>query len=586
MKHWQDYDLPDNSLFPKEYTVLELLNEGTTSTVLLAFDEKADAKVIIKCFKHTAKGAYLREISATYDMKHPSLVRCLSTFHRTDGESCLVYEYLTGGSLADHLKTSAILGIEMVFRCLQDILKALIYLHAGNRIHCDIKPDNIFLRPLANGEFEYVLGDLGAACFLSEAQEGQHVTGTPAYIAPERIRNQFFFNSDLYSLGVVAFEICTGYRPFMGNVEEITQANLSQIPSLEVIKYQPLRDLIDHLLAKSPQKRIQTASLAFSYLNKLQKQVIDTRSNIKLTSKQSGSSQPVLLKEGGAKIQQLNLSLEANVVAINCFHVDGRVLVALCYIGFTDIIDLKFPKQVLKTLINIRSIQITGATSLVYATPTRIQQLDLNGMVTTTLLEQINGPKNFHFYNNKLVFTDDFNVSYYDLNKGADFSLHSLSYLFDPEISLFESGFFCMSEGMANDKLVKRDSEGVQVFTWDLGGPLLAMARIEDVVLCVILDVKDKNKYSICALHESKVAKIWVIPHKIKQISCIENAVYWLTESAELYCCGIDVKPKMIAQFTQTTTKFSVSFDGLCIVALDLAERNQANITIFNNGES
>ena len=92
-----------------------------------------------------------------------------------------------------------------LFNCLHDILNVLIYLHALNRIHCDIKPENIFLRPKLDGQFEFVLGDLGAACFIREAREGQHVIGTPAYIAPERIRNQFFFNSDLYSLGVVAF---------------------------------------------------------------------------------------------------------------------------------------------------------------------------------------------------------------------------------------------------------------------------------------------------------------------------------------------------------------------------------------------
>ena len=393
MKHWQDCDLPDNSLFPEEYTVLELLRESSTSSVLIGFDEKTGSKVIIKCFKQNAKGAYLREISATYDMKHPHLVRCLNTFHRTDGESCLVYEYLTGGSLADHLETCGVFSVDLVFRCLHDILKALIYLHALNRIHCDIKPENIFLRPLSNGGFEYVLGDLGAACFLREAQEGQHVTGTPAYIAPERIRNQFFFNSDLYSLGVVAFELSTGYRPFMGTVEQITQANLSQIPSLEVIKYQPLRDLVDHLLVKSPQKRLETASTAFFYLSKLQIQYADTLSGQSGTPLQQQDSS---LAQEAAKIQQLNLPLEDNVLAVNCFHAAGRVFMALAYTGYTDIVDTKFPNRVLKTLTNTHSIQVAGAAMLVYATPTRIQQLDFNGMVTTTLLEQVNSPKNFH----------------------------------------------------------------------------------------------------------------------------------------------------------------------------------------------
>jgi serine/threonine protein kinase len=576
MKHWQDCALPDNNLFPKEYTVLELLRESSTSSVLIGIDEKTGYKVIIKCFKQHAKGAYLREIGAAYDMKHHHLVRCLNTFHRTDGESCLVYEYLSGGSLSDYLASRGNLSIDLVFRCLHDILAALIYLHALNRIHCDIKPENIFLRPTSDGQFEYVLGDLGAACFLREAQEGHHVTGTPAYIAPERIRNQFFFNSDLYSLGIVAFELCTGYRPFTGNVEEITQANLAQIPSLEAIKYQPLRDLIDHLLTKSPQKRIETASTAYAYLSKLQKQFGDARAEPKF----------IPLQRSESKVQQLNLPLEDNVLGLNCFHVAGRVYIALTYATYTDIIDLQFPSHVLKTLTNTHSIQVTGVATLVYATPTRIQQLDLNTMATTTLIDKVNGPKNFHYNNNKLVFTDDFNVCYHNLKNGANFSFRSPSYLFDPEICLFETESFCMSEGLANDKLVKRDGTGVVIFSWVLDGPLLAMTRSEDIVLGVTLNVKDHNKYSIWCLNETEEAKKSILSDQIKQISCIGNAVYWLTQETKLYCCGVDLQQKLLGNFTQTTTHFAVSFDGLYTVMLDLVTRNQAVITQFNNGES
>jgi serine/threonine protein kinase len=576
MKHWQDCVLPDNNLFPKEYTVLELLRESSTSSVLIGIDEKTGHKVIIKCFKQQAKGAYLREIGAAYDMKHQHLVRCLNTFHRTDGESCLVYEYISGGSLSDYLASRGNLSVDLVFRCLHDILSALIYLHALNRIHCDIKPENIFLRPTPDGKFEYVLGDLGAACFLREAQEGQHVTGTPAYIAPERIRNQFFFNSDLYSLGIVAFELCTGYRPFTGNVEEITQANLAQIPSLEAIKYQPLRDLIDHLLTKSPQKRIETASAAYAYLSKLQKQFVDSRSEQKFA--------PVQRAE--AKVQQLNLPLEDNVLGLNCFHVAGRVLIALTYGAYTDIIDLQFPNHVLKTLMNTHSVQVTGVATLVYATTTRIQQLDLNTMVVMTLIDKVNGPNNFHFHNNRVVFTDDFNVCYHDLKNGANFSFRSPSYLFDPEICLFETDLFCMSEGLANDRLVKRDGAGAVVFTWELDGPLLAMTRSDSVILGVTLNVKDHNKYSIWRLDETVETQKSIISEQIKQISCIGNAVYWLTQEVKLYCCGVDLQQKLLGNFTQTTTHFAVSFDGLYTVMLDLVTRNQAVITQFNNGES
>lgn len=588
MKHWQDCVLPDNNLFPEEYTVLELLRESQFSTVLIAFDEKSNEKVIIKCFKEKAKGAYLREISAAYDMKHPHMVRCLNTFHRTDGEACLVYEYISGGSLSDYLESNENLSLALIFLCLNDILKALIYLHALNRIHCDIKPENIFLRPKLSGGFDYVLGDLGAACFLKEAQEGQHVTGTPAYIAPERINNQFYFNSDLYSLGIVAFELCTGNRPFTGNVEEITKANLSKIPSLEAITHQPLRDLIDHLLAKSPQKRIETAGLAYSYLNRLHQQYKEERPVAETSQNQPKNNlKGPLSKQSEPKVQQMKLSIADNPLAMHCFHLDGQILLGLTYSGYTDIIDPKYPVNVIRTLVHTYPVQVTGKTTIVYATPTRIQQLDLRSMETTTLIEQINNPKKIYFYNNKLLFIDDFNVNFHDLNDSSNFYFRSPSYLLGSKISVFENGDFCMSEGLVNEKLVKRDKNGRILSELTLDGPLVAMTRqVDNMVLGASLSVNDHNKYSIWCLQGFKETKKWTITERIRQISCTENTVYWLTNNAELYCCGPDLQLKMIGNFTKTTNKFSLSFDGLYIVMLDIASRNQAFITIMHNGES
>jgi serine/threonine protein kinase len=587
MKHWQDCALPDRNLFPEQYSVLEVLRENNAGSVLLGFDQNEDSKVIIKCFKQGAKSTYLREISAVYDLKHKHLARCLNTFHRTDGSSCLVYEYVSGGNLADLLETSKVLDIGLIFNCLHDILNVLIYLHALNRIHCDIKPENIFLRPKPDGQFEFVLGDLGAACFIREAREGQHVIGTPAYIAPERIRNQFFFNSDLYSLGVVAFELSTGYRPFMGTVEEITQANLTQIPSLEAIKYQPLRDLIDHFLTKSPQKRIETASLAYFYLNKLQRQYEVSLSNQKngQLHQQDKSGSSISKTQKLPKLKQLNLEVDDNLQAIHCFLNFDRMLIGLSYTGYTDIIDPKFPAEVIKTITHTHSIQVTETGAVIYATPTCLNLLDLKCLHSKTLIEQTNSPKNFHFYNNRLLFTDDFNVFFYDLNNSANISFRSISYLFDSKMCLFEDGTFCMSEGIANDTVVMRSIEGSFLFKWILDGPLVAMTRIDDKIICITLSVKDQNSYSIWCLQGTEEAKKCVTSHKIKQISCAENAIYWLTQEAELYCCGADLQPKMIGQFTQNAVKFAVSFDGQYIVVLDLIERNQAIVTFFNNRE-
>ncbi len=589
MKHWQDCELPDNNLFPEPYNIIEPVSESSTSSVLIGFDESADFKVIIKCFKNSAKGAYLREISAAYDMKHQYLVRCLNTFNRKDGQSCLVYEYLPGGNLADLLEVRGKLGVDLIFQCLTDVLKALIYLHAQSRIHCDIKPANVFLRPNSTGQFDFVLGDLGAACFLREAQEGFHVTGTPAYIAPERIRNQFFSNSDLYSLGVLAFELYTGNRPFLGSVEEITQANLTDVPSLEAIEYQPLRDLIDLLLAKSPQKRIESASLAYLYLNKLQRQQLESRS-LRTVSASHPTINPGLrhsLKPVSSMVTQLNVTLDNKVLAIHCFHTSERLLVGLTYAGHTDVIDPVSPDSIFKTLLHTHSVQVTGAATIVYSTPSRIQAFDFETMTPTTYIEKINNPKKFYYKDNKLIFVDDFNLYFVDLQDNSNFSFRSSSYLFNPIISMVENGCVYLSEGMVNEKLVKRDKTGAIQAEWQIDGPISAMTdSVDHFILGASLSVNDQNSYSIwCLLEQGHINKQF-LNERIKQISCTQDSVLWLTEAGDLQACSEDLNPKLIGKFSSNTAKFAASKDGLYICTLDFDGPNQAIIKIFNKGEA
>ncbi len=586
MKQWQDYALPDNALFPDQYTVLEVLRDTNPNCVLLGTDEKENCKVIIKSFKQSAKGAYLREISAVYDLKHPQLVRCLNTFHRSDGESCLVYEYYAGGTLATLLEAKGILSDELIFDFLHDILQALIYFHAQNRIHCDIKPENIFLRPKANG-YGYILGDFGAACFLREAQEGQHVVGTPAYIAPERIRNQFYFNSDLYSVGVVAYELATGTRPFTGTVEQITNANLNEIPSLEEIKNPALRDLIDNLLIKSPQKRMESASKAFFYLNKIRKQFSKAQEsnpgfnlnqiNLPKVSEADGK-QPVL--------RQFNLvSLDENFKGLHSFMSGKTMLLGFEYPGRTDIIDPNFPDAVQKTIMSNSPLLISGGSSFIYATPSRVQSFNIENQRATLIKEKINGIKHFDFYDNKLLIADDFNINFYDLSSGGEFSFRKPSYIFDAKLQLSENGNFYMSEGMANEKVVLRDSKGNIVNEWVLDGPLTAMERLNNKMIAFTLNVEAQNNYSIWCLGEGKNAIKCELPHNIKQIMVSKKAVYWLTQDHELYNCDISLQYKIIGQYSENTISLAVSYDDRCIVIMNAVERNRAFVTIHNNRE-
>ena len=283
------------------------------------------------------------------------------------------------------------------------------------------------------------------------------------------------------------------------------------------------------------------------------------------------------------ELSRFNVPVENNLQGLQCFYVSDRILIGLSYSGYTDIIDPNAPDVALITVLNRGSLQLVGNGTFIYATPTRIQCLNLGNLQSSTVMEKINGPKDFDFHHNCLLFTDDFNVQYHNLDTGDNFSFRSPSYLLGSKMSVFENGTFCMSEGVANEKLVGRDHTGAVTFQWVLDGPLVAMARVGSSTLGVTLSVKDQNTYSIWYLNESEEARKCVLTHKIKQINCVENTIYWLTQDAEIYCCGVDLKPRKIGVFSNNAVYFAVSFDGKKIVVLDLIERNQALVTIFNN---
>src|SRR5262249_18259275 len=148
---------------------------------------------------------------------HPHIV----TIHDTaeeKGQPYLVSQYMEGGSLYDLLRRTErrCLPLEEVVRIGDELCQALDYCHQRHIIHRDLKPMNIWLTQ--NGRVK--LGDFGLAIALDQSRltgDGMMV-GTVAYVAPEQAQGQTpQARSDLYSLGVVLYEMVTGRRPFLGD---------------------------------------------------------------------------------------------------------------------------------------------------------------------------------------------------------------------------------------------------------------------------------------------------------------------------------------------------------------------------------
>lgn len=214
------------------YRLDAVVGDGGMGTVFRAQDLNLDRQVAVKLMHaHFARRPEFRErlrqeakIAASFD--HPSIVRIFD-FGETDDLSYIVMEYITGGSLRDHLQRlqsqQRYLPSEHSLQIGYQIAGALQYAHGRGLIHRDVKPSNIILKRLPRPDdpdempFRAVLTDFG----LVKVLEGERLTqsgatlGTPIYMSPEQCRGQVLDGrSDLYSLGVVLYELFTNRLPF------------------------------------------------------------------------------------------------------------------------------------------------------------------------------------------------------------------------------------------------------------------------------------------------------------------------------------------------------------------------------------
>ena len=203
------------------YHVVEQLGEGGMATVYKAYDTRLERDVAIKVIRTDQFGAavlegvlkrFEREAKALARLTHPNIVH-INDYGEQDGTPYLVMDYLPGGTLKPRLGKP--MQLQEAIRILLPVAHALEYAHSQNIIHRDVKPSNI----LITQSNEPMLGDFGIAKMLESegttALTGTGVgVGTPEYMAPEQWTGQVTAQSDIYSLGVVFFEMVTGRKPY------------------------------------------------------------------------------------------------------------------------------------------------------------------------------------------------------------------------------------------------------------------------------------------------------------------------------------------------------------------------------------
>ena len=273
-----------NATFRNRFVIKQELGRGATCEVHLAYDNYLQRDVALKLsrlnlFDHNDDGArnrrmWLNETRLAGKLKHPFIVRIIEA-GSTEEFDYLVMEYVSGGTLKQHTSFDKLLPLDRVVDILFKVCNALDYAHKMGVLHRDIKPSNILL----GADNSVKISDFGSA-FLSNSDLTQVDTvGTLPFMAPEHFRqSRPTMQSDVYAVGVMAYQLLTGMLPFTANTSAALiyqklqgeslplESRRQDIPQLlrfavhramhadKDIRYNSWKDLCDDLVTAFPQK--------------------------------------------------------------------------------------------------------------------------------------------------------------------------------------------------------------------------------------------------------------------------------------------------------------------------------------------
>jgi serine/threonine protein kinase/exonuclease VII small subunit len=247
------------------YEILKQIGQGGMSTVYLALQKSLLRKVALKVLSPALVAdpifceRFLKEGKIIAQLSHPHIISIIDIGHHKE-TYYMSMEYIEGGDLKKQIRKG--IDEERSIHIVLQIARALGYAHDRGFVHRDVKPQNILFRD----NDTTILTDFGIAKSISDNDAGDltrvgQAFGSPRYMSPEQVRGKDLnFRSDLYSLGILMYEMLTGSPPYSTNDAAATARMhlIKPVPKLpsEVSKYQKV---INNLLAKSPDERYANA---------------------------------------------------------------------------------------------------------------------------------------------------------------------------------------------------------------------------------------------------------------------------------------------------------------------------------------
>ena len=260
----------------KNYKLLQIIGEGGMSTVYLSRHVDSGSLAAIKVLKRAytqdqdhLKRFFTREIETTRNLDHPNIVKLLD-YGRKDSTYFLIYEYVQGVNLDKYIAKHKKLPVKTIESITLQLLSALSHAHSENIVHRDIKPQNILVTQ--DGKVKVL--DFGIAKALSSTtitQTGMFM-GSPGYISPEQAEGQKVDGrSDLYSLGVLLFEMLTKRLPFRADTpagllyKHVHEAPPDISKTAKNIPYY-LSHIVSKSLEKHPSDRFSSAEEIYNII--------------------------------------------------------------------------------------------------------------------------------------------------------------------------------------------------------------------------------------------------------------------------------------------------------------------------------
>ena len=244
-----------------KYEIQNVLGKGGMGSVYRGFDPAISRAVAIKAISKGMVGEedlkhimqrFRHEAQAVGRLVHPRIVQ-IYDFGEDDNVAYIVMELVNGKTLAQHLQQELVYEMHEVAEIIRQLLDGLGHAHAAGVIHRDVKPSNI----LINNDGRIKISDFGIARIeSSQLTQVGDVLGTPHYMAPEQFMGaDIGLQADLYSVGVIAYELLAGRKPFIGNSAKVMHQVLNEVPANPSTLNAKLSPLIDRVLQQALSKK-------------------------------------------------------------------------------------------------------------------------------------------------------------------------------------------------------------------------------------------------------------------------------------------------------------------------------------------